>query len=155
MTTRSSRGNVNNLERFVNAQNDHPIEQVFSELENGAKVGHWMWYIFPQVEGLGESATSEEFAIFSLAEAKAYLAHPLLGARLRKCSELVNKIRGRTVEEIFQYPDNLKFRSSMTLFAHVTSENRVFLEAIRKYFGEKFDPLTTKWLANRMRDDKK
>jgi uncharacterized protein (DUF1810 family) len=135
------------LQRFVSAQEDE-IEYVFAELVAGRKEGHWMWYIFPQIEGLGRTSTSQEFAIYSLAEAEAYLAHPLLGTRIRKCSQLVNKIEGRTVDSIFGWPDKLKFRSSMTLFAHATSDNEVFLKAIKKYFDGEFDSLTLKWLAN-------
>jgi uncharacterized protein (DUF1810 family) len=138
------------LQRFVSAQNDE-IERVFSELRAGRKNSHWMWYIFPQIAGLGESTMSRKFAISSLAEAEAYLAHPLLGTRIRKCSELANKIKGRSVDQIFEYPDHYKFRSSMTLFAHATSENEVFLEAIRKYFDGKFDPTTIKKLGIRGR----
>jgi len=144
-----------NLQRFVDAQDeDNKIAQVFSELRAGKKDDHWMWYIFPQVEGLGDSEMSRAFAIYSLAEAKAYLAHPLLGTRLRKCSRLVNRVSGRSIDKIFEYPDNHKFGSSVTLFAHATSENDVFLESIQKYFDGEFDPLTVKWLANQSPKDK-
>jgi uncharacterized protein (DUF1810 family) len=109
-----------NLRRFSDAQN--PVfEQVCSELRNGQKRGHWMWFIFPQIEGLGLSQTAREFAISSRDEAAAYLDHPILGPRLRECTRLVNLAEGRSIDQIFGYPDNLKFRSCMTLFAHATS----------------------------------
>lgn len=107
------------LERFVEAQ-DPIYNDVCSELRTGCKIGHWMWFIFPQIKGLGNSGTSRKFAISSLEEAEAYLKHPILGSRLRECAELVNLVEGRSVDEIFGYPDRLKFRSSMTLFAHAT-----------------------------------
>ena len=117
-------------------------EDVCAELRAGRKESHWMWFIFPQMKGLGMSATSEWFAISSVGEAKAYLQHPVLGQRLRGCTELVNLVEGRSILEIFGSPDHLKFRSCMTLFAHATSENRVFHDALRKYCGSEFDPLT-------------
>lgn len=102
-----------------------------------------MWFIFPQVRGLGHSQTANMFAISSRAEAEAYLNHPLLGPRLRECARLVTLVQGRSIDEIFGgYPDNMKFRSCLTLFAHATSDNRVFLDALNKYFEGKFDPLT-------------
>src|SRR6266498_3118134 len=109
------------LQRFVDAQ--QPVyETVLSELRDGRKRSHWMWFIFPQISGLGHSVTSQTFALSSLAEATAYLAHPKLGPRLRECAALVAGIEGRSVDEIFDYPDDLKFHSSMTLFAHARSE---------------------------------
>lgn len=134
-----------NLQRFVDAQ-DKVFEKVRSELMDGRKRGHWMWFIFPQIKGLGRSLTANEFAISSREEAEAYLKHPLLGPRLRECTRLVILVEGRSIGEIFGYPDDLKFRSSMTLFAHATSENRVFNEALQKYFGSRVDPLTLKRL---------
>ena len=98
-----------------------------------------MWYIFPQIEGLGRSSTAQKFAITSIDEARAYLDHPLLGARLRKCTRLVTSVDGRSIEEIFGYPDHLKFHSSMTLFAQAAGDNRVFMDALRKYFRSEFD----------------
>ncbi len=130
-----------NLQRFVDAQNP-VIEQVRAELGRGTKAGHWMWFIFPQIKGLGSSETAQYFAISSREEAEAYLAHPVLGPRLRECSRLVAHIMGKSVDQIFGYPDNLKFQSSMTLFAHATAENEVFLEALNMYFGGEFDPQT-------------
>ena len=104
------------LERFERAQ-EAVYACVRKELAAGQKRSHWMWFIFPQLEGLGNSATARAYAIRSLDEARAYLAHPLLGARLRECTQLVNALTGRTLEEVFGYPDDLKFRSAMTLFA--------------------------------------
>ena len=130
-----------NLQRFVDAQN--PVfEQVCKELQQGQKRSHWMWFIFPQLKGLGSSHTAAHFAISGREEAEMYLKHPLLGLRLRECARLVNLVVGRSIQQIFGYPDDLKFRSSMTLFAAVTSENKVFKDALQKYFAGKGDPLT-------------
>jgi uncharacterized protein (DUF1810 family) len=129
------------LQRFVEAQ--EPVwAEVLLELRAGRKTSHWMWFIFPQIEGLGHSATACYYAIVSRDEAAAYLAHPVLGPRLREATRLVNAVEARTASQIFGYPDDLKFRSSMTLFAHATEDNREFVEAIRKYFGGKFDEAT-------------
>ena len=130
-----------NLQRFVDAQQSI-YDQVLSELRAGDKRSHWMWFIFPQIEGLGHSGTARKFAISSLDEAKAYLAHPTLGPRLIECAEFVNAVSGRSVEEIFGYPDDLKFRSSMTLFARTAPDNAVFQRALDKYFHGEPDPLT-------------
>lgn len=130
-----------NLLRFVEAQYGI-YDDVCTELRAGSKSSHWMWFIFPQIKGLGMSATSDWFAISSLSEAEAYLQHSILGPRLRECTQLVNLIEGLSIQEIFGSPDHLKFRSCMTLFAHATSENRVFLDALRKYSGGEFDPAT-------------
>lgn len=130
-----------NLQRFVDAQN--PIfDQVRDELRGGRKRTHWMWFVFPQIRGLGISSMAKRYAISSRAEAEAYLRHSVLGARLRECIRLVAETEGRTIEEIFGHPDDLKFRSSMTLFAHATSDNKIFTDAIAKYFSDGFDPLT-------------
>lgn len=129
------------LQRFVDAQN--PVfEQVCAELRQGNKRGHWMWFVFPQIKGLGHSPMANAYAISSREEALAYLAHPLLGPRLRKCSQLVTQVEGRSIQQIFGSPDDLKFRSAMTLFAQATSDNQVFLDALEKYFGGEFDRLT-------------
>jgi uncharacterized protein (DUF1810 family) len=134
------------LQRFVDAQN--PVfEQVRAELRSGRKRGHWMWFVFPQISGLGSSPMANQYAIASRAEAEAYLMHPVLGPRLRECTELVTDIVGRTIEEIFGYPDDLKFRSSMTLFANVTPDNKIFTDAIEKYFRAAFDLLTLERLG--------
>ncbi len=129
------------LERFVEAQ-DRVYASVCAELRAGAKVGHWMWFVFPQLRGLGHSSMASRFGIASREEARAYLAHPVLGARLRECTRLVNRVEGRSVEEIFGYPDDLKFRSSMTLFARSAEEGEEFEAALAKYFGGEGDPLT-------------
>jgi uncharacterized protein (DUF1810 family) len=130
-----------NLQRFVDAQK--PIfEHVCAELRDGRKRGHWMWFVFPQIKGLGHSETARMFAISSRQEAEAYLKHPLLGPRLRECTRLVTFVEGRSAHQIFGHPDDLKFRSSMTLFASVTSDNKVFKDALQKYFGEELDSLT-------------
>jgi uncharacterized protein (DUF1810 family) len=130
-----------NLNRFVRAQNSI-YEEVVSELRNGAKVSHWMWFIFPQIEGLGRSPISIEFAISSLDEARAYLNHPVLGPRLKECTQLVLLTEGRSVEQIFGSPDDMKFRSSMTLFARVSPDNSIFADALQKYFQGVPDQLT-------------
>ena len=104
------------LRRFVDAQRA-VYETVYRELCQGRKQSHWMWFIFPQIQGLGHSATAQKFAISSREEAEAYLAHPILGPRLRECTRIVADLEGKSVEDIFGYPDDMKFRSSMTLFA--------------------------------------
>jgi uncharacterized protein (DUF1810 family) len=134
-------GEPYDLERFVAAQ-DPVIGRVRAELAAGRKQSHWMWFVFPQIRGLGSSPMAVRYAISSRAEAAAYLAHPVLGPRLRACTALVIAITGRSIEAIFGYPDHLKFRSSMTLFAHATADNRLFIEAIDKYFPDGFDPAT-------------
>jgi len=135
-----------NLRRFVDAQ-EQVIASVLSELKQGRKRSHWMWFIFPQLKGLGHTAQSNFFGIVSLEEAIAYLQHPVLGPRLQQCTQLVNAIEGRSAEDIFGEIDAMKFRSSMTLFAkatpaHSTSDNQVFVAALSKYFAGEFDPLT-------------
>ena len=134
-----------NLQRFVDAQN--PVyEQICRELQAGCKTGHWMWFIFPQIKGLGHSPMATKFAISSVEEAEAYLKHPILGATLKECSRLVTHVDGRSIEEIFGSPDDLKFRSSMTLFAHAASDNQVFMDALQKYFLGEFDRRTLECL---------
>ncbi len=130
-----------NLQRFVDAQ-DPVYEQVCSELQQGNKTSHWIWFIFPQIEGLGRSSTAQKYAISSRQEAEAYLLHPILGARLRECTQFVNDVEGRSIEQILYYPDNLKFRSSMTLFADVADDDKIFIDAIEKYFSGEVDQLT-------------
>lgn len=136
-----------NLQRFVDAQ-DPVFEQVCSELRQGRKTGHWMWFIFPQVKGLGSSPEADKFAISSLEEAKAYLKHPVLGPRLRRCCLIVTMVSKRAIDEIFGHPDNLKFRSSMTLFVHATTENQIFNEVLKKYFQNEPDALTIEQLPS-------
>jgi uncharacterized protein (DUF1810 family) len=131
-----------NLQRFVDAQN--PVyEQVRAELRRGQKTGHWMWFIFPQLRGLGYSHMATKFGISSRQEAEAYLEHPLLGPRLRECTRLVNLVEDCSINQIFGYPDDLKFRSSMSLFASVAgSDTQVFKDALQKYFGGELDDFT-------------
>ncbi len=130
-----------NLQRFLDAQASiYP--QVLAELRAGSKRSHWMWFIFPQIAGLGHSETARYFAIASRAEATAYLAHPILGPRLRECCHLAMLIEGRSAREIFGTPDDMKFRSSLTLFAAVAADNAVFATALQKYFGGEPDGLT-------------
>jgi uncharacterized protein (DUF1810 family) len=137
----SDRSDPFNLQRFVDAQNPC-FESVRSELRDGKKRGHWMWFIFPQIKGLGHSSLAQKFAISSRGEAAAYLSHPTLGPRLRECAQLVTCLKGHSIEQIFGNPDDMKFRSCMTLFAHATQDNKVFIDALQKYFAGKFDPLT-------------
>jgi uncharacterized protein (DUF1810 family) len=126
------------LRRFVDAQN--PVfERVCAELRDGRKSGHWMWFIFPQLRGLGSSAMASAFGISSRQEAEAYLGHPILGPRLTECTRLVNLIESQSITQIFGYPDDLKFRSSMTLFASVTADNQVFKDALQKFFAGELD----------------
>ena len=132
---------VYNLQRFVDAQAG-VYEGACAELRRGRKTGHWMWFIFPQLKGLGASSMAEYYGIPLLAEARAYLDHPLLGERLMECSRLVTLIEGRTLMDIFGSPDDMKFKSSMTLFAHAAPENSIFIEAINKFCGGSFDPVT-------------
>jgi uncharacterized protein (DUF1810 family) len=134
------------LERFVDAQ-DRVFTQVLLELRGGQKVGHWMWFVFPQIAGLGRSQKARMFALSSRREAKAYLRHPVLGPRLRECSRAVNGVEGRSAHDIFGDPDELKFRSSMTLFANVATDKRVFEEALERFFGGRRDALTLQKLA--------
>jgi uncharacterized protein (DUF1810 family) len=135
------------LERFVKAQAG-VYEQACAELRAGRKRSHWMWFVFPQIRGLGSSEMAVRYAISSLEEAKAYLGHAVLGPRLRECAGLVCAVGGRTVEEIFGWPDDLKFRSSMTLFAKADKSGGVFAEALEKYFGGEMDRGTLERLGS-------
>jgi uncharacterized protein (DUF1810 family) len=130
-----------NLERFVIAQ-DSVFKRVLSELQAGTKMGHWMWFIFPQIRGLGRSPISMEYAISSRDEAQAYLQHPVLGPRLKECTQLVLNVNGRSATDIFGTPDDIKFRSSMTLFAQVSRDDDIFYRALQKYFEGAPDRLT-------------
>jgi len=134
------------LDRFVAAQ-DQVIEQVRRELTEGRKRTHWMWFVFPQLSGLGHSAMARRYAIASLDGAGAYLRHPVLGARLVECSELVNRVEGRSINEIFGSPDDLKFHSCMTLFASVPDSPPVFMAALARHFGGAPDRLTAEKLV--------
>jgi uncharacterized protein (DUF1810 family) len=129
------------LQRFLDAQ--HNIyDDVLSELRQKRKTGHWMWFIFPQIKGLGLSPMSQRFAIQSLDEAIAYLEHPILGARLIECTQLLLAARDKPIRHVLGTPDDMKFRSSMTLFAHATKTNHLFVEAIDAHFDGDFDNLT-------------
>jgi uncharacterized protein (DUF1810 family) len=138
---RSSPTDVFNLQRFVDAQAT-VYDTVLAELRAGAKRSHWIWFIFPQLAGLGRSPTAARFAISSLAEAQAYLDHDILGPRLRQCTHLVNSTEGRSVDDIFGWPDDLKVRSSMTLFARATPDNADFVRLLEKFYGGEEDPAT-------------
>lgn len=129
------------LHRFINAQ-ERDYRSVIEELRSGGKRGHWMWYIFPQIKGLGESAMSYKYAISSQEEARAYSEHTVLGVRLRECTQLVMDVDNRTAEQIFSYPDNLKFRSCMTLFGHSATDPDIFRSALLRYFDGRPDRLT-------------
>jgi uncharacterized protein (DUF1810 family) len=129
------------FEHFVTAQ-DPVYAVVLAELAAGQKRTHWMWFIFPQLRALGRSERAIRYGIADLDEAKNYLAHPVLGARLKECTRLVNGIEDRSAHEIFGSPDDMKFRSSMTLFARAAPEEPVFRAALEKYFGSEEDPLT-------------
>ncbi len=134
------------LERFVQAQ-DPLIAQVRRELADGHKRTHWMWFVFPQLAGLGHSPMARHYALASLAEAKSYLTHPVLGPRLIELTDLVNQLDGASVHAIFGDPDALKFHSSITLFACAAPDLPVFRDALAKYFDGAADPLTTTLLS--------
>ncbi|MEO7964059.1 MAG: DUF1810 domain-containing protein [Gemmatimonadaceae bacterium] len=136
------------LHRFVEAQAD-TYEQALAELKGGQKRTHWMWFIFPQFVGLASSAISERFSIKSTEEATAYLAHSLLGPRLRRCSEAILQLDGQSAPEIFGTPDDLKLRSSMTLFASVLSRGSIFERVLTKYFAGAADEATLRLLTPR------
>ncbi len=136
------------LERFVSAQ-EQIYPAVIAELRGGRKRSHWMWFIFPQVEGLGYSATSKHYAIKSAAEARAYLRHPILGARLLECSEALLALSGRSAYEVFGSPDDVKLKSSMTLFEAVSEPGSPFARVLDQYFGGQRDDKTLALLAER------
>ena len=135
------------LDRFVAAQ-DPVYARVRAELAAGAKTSHWMWFVFPQLRGLGRSATAQHFGIENRVEAEAYLRHPVLGERLRECTRLILAVRGRDATGIFGTPDDMKLHSSMTLFAEVTDEP-LFAEALERYFGGRRDARTLQLLKER------
>jgi uncharacterized protein (DUF1810 family) len=129
------------LQRFTDAQG--PVyDQVCSELRDGRKRSHWMWFIFPQIAGLGHSETARFYAIRSLDEAVEYLQHPVLGPRLLECTKLVTQVNGKTIHEILGSPDDMKFRSCMTLFEQAATDKQPFADALQKYFSGERDPLT-------------
>lgn len=131
-TKKLDSNNLFDLKRFVSAQ-EKVYDRVLAELKNGSKRSHWMWYVFPQLDGLAHSTTSKYYAIKSREEAIAYLNHAILGTRLIECTEAVLAVEGKTVSEIFGYPDNLKLQSSMTLFSNVTTDP-IFARVLDKYF---------------------
>ena len=133
------------LQRFLDAQ-DSVYGEVLSELRKGLKTGHWMWFIFPQLRVLGSSPLSVKYGVSSLDEARAYMKHPILSARLIECTELVTRVSGRSIDEIFGHIDSLKFRSCMTLFAQASPENGIFKDALKKYFSGDYDNETMKRL---------
>jgi uncharacterized protein (DUF1810 family) len=135
-----------NLSRFVDAQ-DGDYERAFSEIRAGRKRTHWMWYISPQFDGLGMSPTSKLYSIKSAAEARAYLAHSVLGPRLTECAEAVLQVEGRSAMEMFGSPDDLKLRSSATLFANVSPAGSVFYRLLGKYFGGERDEMTLRLMG--------
>jgi len=130
-----------NLNRFVEAQED-TYQRALGEIKRGRKQSHWMWFIFPQIEGLGHSSTARFYAIKNGDEAKAYLNHSVLGARLTECSQVLLRIKGQSASEIFGYPDDLKLRSCMTLFASVSEPESVFSRVLRQYFEGQPDQRT-------------
>jgi uncharacterized protein (DUF1810 family) len=135
------------LERFLEAQ--APVyAQALAELQAGQKQSHWMWFVFPQIHGLGQSATSRAFAIQSLAEARAYLAHPVLGERLRECCQAVMNVRGKSARDIFGSPDDAKFHSCVTLFAETAPQDVMFYNLLEKYFDGDADEATLESLAD-------
>jgi uncharacterized protein (DUF1810 family) len=138
-------GDPYDLQRFLDAQRG-VYARAEAELRAGRKESHWMWYIFPQIKGLGQSAMAQKYALSSVAEATDYLKHPELGTRVRECTRIVTAIDGRSAQVIFGHPDYLKFHSSMTLFAHATSDNKTFMDALRKYYRSEFDPQTVERL---------
>src|SRR5579872_4508916 len=129
------------LQRFVTAQ-ERVFDQVLAELRTGSKMSHWIWFIFPQIYGLGRSSVSQEYAISGREEATAYLQHPLLGPRLKNCTQLVLQVEGRSALDIFGSPDDMKFRSCMTLFAEVSPDDDIFQRALEKYYDGDPDQLT-------------
>ena len=139
-----------NLQRFINAQ-ESTFDVAREELAAGQKRSHWMWFIFPQIKGLGSSSTAQRFAISSLKEGAAYLGDPILGRRLEECTGIVNGLH-RSVPDVFGYPDDLKFHSSMTLFASVAEEcgfeAPVFREAVATHFANRLDEGTLRQLRS-------
>jgi uncharacterized protein (DUF1810 family) len=132
---------VTDLGRFISAQ-EGVYAQALAELTAGSKRGHWMWFVFPQIAGLGRTATAQKYAIADLAEARAYLAHPVLGPRLTECAQALLGVQGRTAHQILGTPDDLKLRSSMTLFARAARDPAVFRAVLDRYYGGEDDPAT-------------
>jgi uncharacterized protein (DUF1810 family) len=136
------------LERFVSAQNRaDTIATAVNELRAGRKRSHWMWFVFPQIAGLGQSSMSQTYAISSMDEARAYLAHPILGPRLTECARIVAELDGLTAHDVFGGIDAIKLRSSMTLFAYADSANPIFGQVLEAYFGGVLDEATERLLG--------
>jgi uncharacterized protein (DUF1810 family) len=135
------------LERFVQAQ-EGDYEEALSEIRRGLKRSHWMWYIFPQFDGLGISSTSKRYSVKSVEEARAFVAHPVLGPRLLECTEAALRVEGRSAMEIFGYPDEMKLRSCATLFASVSPAGSVFHRIIEKYFRGECDARTLRLIGD-------
>lgn len=134
------------LQRFVDAQSTC-YDTVLAELRAGRKRSHWIWFVFPQLKGLGRSSTAMRYDVGSIEEARAYLAHPILGPRLRECSRLLADIDGYPIAQIVGRPDDLKVRSSMTLFAHVCADNADFVAVLEKFYDGVPDPATIELLS--------
>lgn len=134
------------LRRFVEAQ-DRVYDTVLAELRAGRKRSHWIWFVFPQLRGLGTSPTAMHYGISSLEEARAYLAHEVLGPRLRECARLVSRIEGASAADVFGWPDNLKVRSSMTLFSLTTDDNADFRAVLDRFYDGEADPVTVERLS--------
>ncbi|GAT10668.1 calpastatin [Mycolicibacterium novocastrense] len=146
---RSASGDPFDLQRFVDAQ-ERVYGAVLDELRAGRKRSHWIWFVFPQLRGLGRSPTAQRYGIGSLAEARAYLAHDVLGARLRECADLVARSEQPSADDLFGWPDNLKVRSSMTLFSRAADDpddEALFGRVLTKYYGGEPDPLTVELLS--------
>jgi uncharacterized protein (DUF1810 family) len=141
-------GESDPLQRFLTAQAED-YECALDELQRGRKESHWIWYIFPQVAGLGHSSMAQEYAIRSKEEAVAYLEHATLGARLKQCCEALLKHNGKKVQDIMGFPDDLKLRSSMTLFAMVSDRESVFHEVLKKFYAGQMDERTIAFLDAR------
>jgi len=141
------------LRRFQDAQDGRDgmvtiYERALEELQAGRKLTHWMWFVFPQLAGLGQSFMAKKFAIGSLAEAKAYLAHPVLGPRLHASVAALNALEGRSAQDVFGFPDDLKLQSCLTLFAHAADDNADFLAALAKYYGGDVDEASVRLLGD-------
>jgi uncharacterized protein (DUF1810 family) len=141
-----SRDDPFDLARFISAQKGE-YARALAEIRSGEKRSHWMWFIFPQIDGLGFSSTAKHYAIKNIEEARQYLAHPDLGARLRECAEAVLSVKGRSASEIFGYPDDLKLKSCMTLFELVSGQGSVFSQVLDRYYQGQRDTRTEEILA--------
>lgn len=140
------------LSRFTDAQ-EGVYPRALKEIKSGQKQTHWMWFFFPQIDGLGRSSMAQCYAIKSIEEARQYLQHPVLGTRLRECAEALLSVKGLSIAEIMGYPDDLKLKSCMTLFAEVTEPDAVFMRVLNKYFEGERDMRTLQILAERKRGE--